>query len=398
MLSERACAVDIQAIRAELPGLSDNVYMNTGGVGPSPRPVNEALLGAYQRYQEHGPDHPDTKAWVAEQVELTRHRLARFLGVTEHELALLRSVSEGIDVVAWGRQWQPGDEVLITDQEHPTGMLPWYNLRDRFGIVVEQIPLTADSELLLDRIEQALTPRTRLLSFSHVTAENGLRLPAREITKLAHAHGVEVLYDGAQAVGQFPIDLYDMDVDYYCVTGHKWLLGGQGVGALYVRRDKLDDILVSWTGSSATAELDRVTGDHEWAQGARRFEFGNRFLPSYVAFGEAVAYINAVGTGVIETQAGEQADTLKRALAAIPGVHLLTPLEPELSTGIVGFEIAGLTGTDIAKHFWERWRIICRPAFGGRAVRISCAFFTTTDELQTVLEATRTLAAEASAA
>jgi L-cysteine/cystine lyase len=387
--------VDVQAIRAQIPGLAENVYMNTGGVGPSPEPVNEALVGTYNRFQEHGPDHPDTKAWVSEQVELTRHRLARFLGVTEHELALLRSVSEGIDVVAWGRQWQPGDEVIITDQEHPTGMLPWYNLRDRFGVEVKQVRLIDDRELLLDRIERQITPRTKLLSLSHVTAENGLRLPAKEITKLAHEHGVEVLYDGAQSVGQFPIDLYEMDVDYYCITGHKWLLGGQGVGALYVRRDRLNDILISWTGSSANATLNRATGDHEWLEGARRFEFGNRFWPSYVAFGEAVAFINNVGAGVIETQAGELADTLKRELVAIPGVTVLTPLDPDLSTGIVGFEIAGLTGTEIAKHFWERWRIICRPAFEGRSVRISCAFFTVSNELQTVLEATRTLAREA---
>ena len=387
--------MDVQAIRAQIPGLAENVYLNTGGVGPSPQPVNDALLGTYARYQEHGPDHPDTKAWVTEQVALTRHRLARFLGVTESEIALLRSVSEGIDVVAWGSQWRPGDEVIITDQEHPTGMLPWYNLRDRFGISVKQVRLTDDRETLLDRVEHAITPQTKLLSFSHVTAENGLRLPAKEITKLAHAHGVEVLYDGAQAVGQFPIDLYDMDVDYYCITGHKWLLGGQGVGALYVRRDKLDDILVSWTGSSATEELNRATGDHAWLEGARRFEFGNRFWPSYVAFGEAVAFINDVGTGVIESQAGESADTLKRKLAAIPGVTLLTPLDPDLSTGIVGFEIEGMTGTEIARHFWERWQIICRPAFQGRAVRISCAFFTVPDELQTVLEGTRALASEA---
>lgn len=386
--------MDTDEIRADIPGLAETVYLNTGGTGPSPQCVTDAVVDAYRYIQARGPDARPVKGWLSDQMEVTRDRLASFLGVSSDEIALLRSVSEGMNVVASGLAWQEGDEILLTDQEHPTGLLPWFNLRDRAGVTLKMVPLTDDRQELLKRIEEAITPRTHLLSMSHVTAENGLRLPAKEITDLAHSRDVQVLFDGAQSAGQFPIDLRQIGCDYYAMTGHKWLLGGLGVGALYIRSDRIDDLAVSWSGAGAVEELDRVTGEFRWQPGARRFEFGGRSRPLYFGLDSAVDYLQRIGPDQIEARAGELADGLKQELASIPNVTVLSPAEPSMSSGIVCFEISGVGGNEVVDALWERWQIVSRAAFQGRAIRLSVAFFTSPDELQTVIEAVRQVADE----
>jgi L-cysteine/cystine lyase len=387
--------LDLEAIRNEIPGLKETIYLNTGGTGPSPRRVTDAIVESYRFLEEHGPDARGVYDVVYGQAEAARERLARFVGAGIDEIAFTRSVSEGMNIVAWGLPWQAGDEVILSDHEHPTGLLPWFNLRDRLSIVVKQVPLDEDPDTLLQRLDDAITPRTRLLSLSHVTAENGLRLPARRICELAHARDVKVLFDGAQALGQFPLDLHQIGADFYAMTGHKWLLGGYGVGLFYVRRDQLDQLSVSWTGAGATEFLDHVTGEHRWLDGARRFEFGNRLLPSYLGMGEAADFLSEIGLDAIEARAGEQADALKQALRDIPGVTVLTPSDPSLSTGIVCFAIEGMTGDEIARQLRERRRIVCRAAFGHRAVRISVAFFVDAAETAAVVDVVQQLVEEA---
>ena len=387
--------MNLDQIRQDIPGLDANVYFNTGGTGPAPSRVLDAVSDAYRLMAEHGAEAPPVKQEIAARSESARASIAGLLGAKPDEVALLRSVSEGMNVVAMGLEWQPGDEIVLTDQEHPTGLLPWFNLRKRVPVEIKFVPLTNDPDELLTRFESAITPRTKLFSLSHVTAENGLRLPAKEITDLAHRHGVRVLYDGAQSVGQFPIDLHDIGADYYAVTGHKWLCGGMGVGAFYVRAELIEDLAVSWTGAGAVADLDRQSGDLTWQPGARRYEFGNRAWPVYHGLGAAVEYVQELGTDQIEAQAGELADGLKRDLDAITGVTVITPMDPTLSTGIVSFEIAGMAGPEVASALWDRWHIICRAAMHGTATRLSVAFFTNDAEIATARNAVATLANEA---
>ncbi|CAN5564742.1 aminotransferase class V-fold PLP-dependent enzyme [soil metagenome] len=389
--------MNLDQIRRDIPGIDANVYFNTGGTGPTSSQVAAAITDTYRLMESQGADAPPVKQEITARSEGTRDAIANLLGVDPDEIALLRSVSEGMNVVAQGLDWQAGDEIILTDQEHPTGLLPWFNLRRQVAVELKFVPLTNDPDELLQRFEAAITPRTILFSLSHVTAENGLRLPAKEIVDLAHRNGVQVLFDGAQSVGQFPISLREINADYYAMTGHKWLCGGQGVGAFYVRQDLIDDLDVSWTGSGAVAELDRVTGDFTWQPGARRFEFGNRAWPLYIGLGAAVDYIQELGTDQIEAQAGELADGLKRELDSIPGVTVITPMDPSLSTGIVSFTIDGMTGPEVAAALWDRWKIICRAAMQGTATRLSVAFFTSPSEIETARDAVATLAREAAA-
>jgi cysteine desulfurase / selenocysteine lyase len=384
--------MDVSEIRRGIPALGRTIYFNTGGTGPQPTKVTDEVIEAYRFIMQSGPDAQPVRQFVEDKVFDTRTWIARLLGSDASELTFTRSISEGINIVAWGIDWVPGDEVIITDQEHPSGLLPWYNLRERRGVHVKQLSLSADRDLLLQRLGALITPRTRLLALSHVTAENGLSLPVREISAIAHERQVPVLLDGAQAIGQFRVDLNDLNVDFYAVTGHKWALGGYGAGVLYIRHDVLDQLKVSWTGAGAELSLDRVTGEHSWRPNASRFEFGNRSWPLCIGLGVATEFLHDIGLEEIERRARYLAEYLLDGLSTISGVSIQREAGGVYSPGIVTFAIEGISGDDAVHALWDYDDIVCRAAFQGQAVRISVAFFNIESELNVLLDAVRALA------
>ena len=385
--------LDIDKIRGQIPALDKSIYMNTGGSGPMPRSAIDVIRDTYETTGTQGPDTPTVRGPIREQFEETRKTVARFFGVTPEEIALLRSVSEGLSTVAYGMEWSPGDEVIVTDEEHPSGIMIWLSLAEQKGIKVKKLPLVNDKTELLTGLDRLITDRTRLLCLSHVTTDTGTRLPAAEICSMSHDRGVPVAYDAAQSAGQFPIDLAEIDCDFYACTGHKWLLGGWGTGMFYVKREWVDRLNVSWTGSQA-GTWDRDTDELQFAESAHRFEFGGRHDPLYNAMDKALEFVDSIGVSEIEARVRVLTDRLKAGIAETSGVTLRSPESPEFSTGIVSFSVNGLTGTDLNAQMWERWRVLGRAALKGSAMRLSTAFFTSDQEIDTVISAMGTLANE----
>jgi selenocysteine lyase/cysteine desulfurase len=378
--------VNVDQVRQQIPALEQSVYLNTGGTGPSPVSVTDVVVSTHRRIVEGGPDSRPVRAFVAEQIEQARNSVSRFVGADPGEIAFIRSISEGVSAVAWGLDWKPGDEVIITDQEHPTGLMPWHVLQERAGINLRRVPARVGSTAFLEELSNTINDRTRLVAMSHVTCETGTRLPAAEISKLCHDRGVLVLFDGAQSVGQFPVDLHEIDADFYSFSGHKWLLAGLGTAALYVRQSSLDVLKMSWTGSGATETLDRHSGEFTWREDASRFEFGNRNWALVAGLGAAVEYVDQLGMPAIEGRVQELAGWFADQLAEIPGVVVHSPEDPSERTGIVTFEIQGVSGTDVFDLLWDRGKIVCRAALDKEAARISVALFTTQAELQAALD------------
>ncbi|MCH8185930.1 MAG: aminotransferase class V-fold PLP-dependent enzyme [Chloroflexi bacterium] len=385
--------LDIDQIRRQIPALDKSIYMNTGGSGPMPRSAIDVIRDTYETAGTQGPDIPTVRGPIREQFEETRKTVARFFGVTPEEIALLRSVSEGLSTVAYGMDWSPGDEVIVTDEEHPSGIMIWLSLAEQKGIKVKKLRLVNDKTELLAGLDRLITGRTRLLCLSHVTTDTGTRLPAAEICSMAHDRGVPVAYDAAQSAGQFPIDLAAIDCDFYACTGHKWLLGGWGTGIFYVKREWVERLNISWTGSQA-GTWDRDTDELQFADTAHRFEFGGRHDPLYNAMGNAIEFLDSTGLSEIEARVRVLTDRLKAGIAETSGVALRSPESPEFSTGIVTFSVNGLTGDDLNSQMWERWRVLGRAALKHSAMRLSTAFFTSDQEIDTVISAMGTLANE----
>ena len=219
----------------------DEIYLNNGTVGSSPAPVLKAVFDGYtstEKLDETDPE--DYPIWGYGPWNEFRDPLAAFVGCTRDEIALLRNATEANSYIANGVDMKPGDEVLMTDQEHPGGEQPWQLKAKRYGIVVKKVKLpepVQDAPQVLNLFGDAITPRTRVIFFSHITTVTGVVLPAKEICALARSKGVISAVDGAHVTGMMQLNVHDVGCDMYSSSPHKWLQAPKGSGFLYVRND-----------------------------------------------------------------------------------------------------------------------------------------------------------------
>ena len=386
--------MDLAHIRTGIPALANNIYLNTGTFGPMPTVVADEIRRAYGEIERQGTFSPGI-FWQMELegFEAVRGQVAALLHADPAELALTRNVTDGINIVLHGLDWRPGDQVILTDHEHPSGTVPWLALAERVGVELRWLELIDDADEIVARFQRLLGPRTRLAQLSHVSCLTGLRLPIERLCRLARQAGVLTLVDGAHAEGQFAVDLRALACDFYAACGHKWLLGPQGVGMLYVRREHIQRLRPVWLGWDVAQPFDRDARTYQLQDTAARFEQSTRAWPLYLAFGKAIEFVAGVDLGAIEARVqGLRSDFVAR-LQAIPGVTVLSPLDPALGTGLVTVRVTGWPYDALQQRLWERHRIITNVIREFDALRFSLAFFTSEDELNTVLRAIRELQA-----
>jgi selenocysteine lyase/cysteine desulfurase len=302
---------------------------------------------------------------------------------------LTRNTSDGINLAAFGLDWRPGDEVVLSDQEHPSGALPWLVLARRLGARVCVAPAADDPAETLQRFADHITPRTRLVFASHVTSLRGLRLPVAGICELAQRAGALAVVDGAHAVGQFAVAPRAIGADVYVTSGHKWLLGPQGASFAYIARERLEAIQPSWIGWGAQTDytLAGPQAGLRLLDSARRYEFGTRHWPVFPGLARAIRLIRDEATlPAIEARVRGLAARLKADLDNLPGAERLTPTEPERCAGAVCVRLAGAPA-DLKELLWERHRVIAAYDAEARCLRLSVAWFTTEAELEAALAA-----------
>jgi selenocysteine lyase/cysteine desulfurase len=380
--------------RQDIPALAHVTHLNTGGMAPMPRAVGDELLRLPAHVAEYGPGLLLAHAEELTRADWTHRQLAAFLGADPDEIACTTQFSTAVNIVVEGLPWQAGDEVLITDQEHPSLVTPLLNIARRFGVVIRRAPVSPDPATFLAGFAARLSDRTRLVAASHVTTEDGTILPAEAITRLAHERGALVLFDGAQSLGQFPVDVRAIGCDFYAFVGYKWLLGPYPSAGLYIRRDLLDRVGVTWTGSRATTSGGIDMTELDFIPGARRFEYGGRVFAHDSAMAVAATYVADLDLEAVAAHAHRLAGHLHRNFARIPGVAVRSQANPNDGTGIVTFSLEGVPGTTLALALRERWNILTRPALGGSSVRASVACFTAEADLDLLAEAVETVERE----
>src|ERR1700726_1593667 len=222
----------------------EEIYLNNGTVGSSPAPVLRAIFDGYNSTEKMDQQDPeDYPIWGYAAWNEFRDPLAQFLGCKRDEIALLRNATEANSYIANGIDMKPGDEVLMTDQEHPGGEHPWDLKAKRYGIVIRKITLprpVADAAQVLNLFNEAITPRTRVIFFSHITTFSGVVLPAKEICALAGSRGILSAVDGAHVPGMMHLNVHEIGCDLYSASPHKWLQATKGSGFLYVRDEVID--------------------------------------------------------------------------------------------------------------------------------------------------------------
>jgi selenocysteine lyase/cysteine desulfurase len=381
-------------IRQQFSIPPDEAYFNTGTLGACPRPVLDAVCNSMRdmektiAHYDYRPEHPEYIAGYRPQVEL-REKAGGILNAAAAEIALLQNATMAINFIANGLELKSGDEVLITDQEHPGSMGPWDLRAKREGIVVRKLAIpvpTPDPQTIVNIFTGAIGPRTRVMAVPHVTSRYGIVMPVRELCDLGRARGVFTLLDGAQAVGQLRVDVKKIGCDAYACSPHKWLLAPPGNGLLYVRADREKDI---WA-TLASAHWD----DYEPANGLfRLMQFGTGNAALLAGLDAALDFYRRVGPEKIERRTILLADSLRHGLQTIKGLTISSPLHPALAGAIVTYGVDGLAGQKLQDELWNRKKYRVR-AQSGSLVRQSVHFYNSPEEIEGTLEVVKSLAAK----
>ena len=286
-------------------------YMNNASLGMPPGIVVNAIRDGYKAISEeplHGKH--DLQKTIADKVIPA---LAKMFNTMPEEIVLTRNASEALYLQTIGTQLQPGDEVIITSQEHPAGLKPWEYRSQKDGIIIKKVfipsPLTSESDVV-DRLSSSITSKTKAISFCHIT-RGGHLYPVKKIVSMAKDRNILTLVDGAQAVGQFKIDIHDLGCDAYSVSLHKWILAPSGTGFLYIRKSSRGRIKSAF---SMDTTLDSPAFGPP----------GTKDFPVRAAILPALDFVNSIGVDNIEKRCRYLSDYLKKGLEEIKGVKLLS--------------------------------------------------------------------------
>lgn len=386
--------MDIEALRRQIPTTRQAAYLNTGWAGPNPVSVVEAITAQLQAELEDGPASPATIARGKTLESDVRAALAAFLRVAPEEVIPTQNTTAGLNLVAGGLDWRPGDHVVTCSLEHPSVLGVCHGLGQRHGARVTVVQLQPQDETasILEKFAEAIEPGTRLLALSHVQYSCGLRVPVEELIPLAHQRGARVMLDGAQTVGQVDLDLHRLGVDYYSGPGQKWLLGPQGTGVLYVRADLIAE-LQPVAGSFRSVESVEERGDVAFRTGDLVKLLTGTDSPALLAgLKAALEFVSKVGTACTEARSRELGQQLKGRLSEAPGVTLTCPTDPARSSGLVTCAIEGQEPAQVVQRLWSEERIAARAVRHPSAVRFCTAFFNTEEEVDRAAAAVRRIA------
>ena len=357
------------------PGL---VYLQTGSLGPTPRPVMNRTIAAWRELERN----PVARGYgdLEHALDTVRGQAADFLGCTVDEIVLTTCTTDGMSRTALGLGLAAGDRVLTTDQEHSGGRSCWDFLARTRGVVVDEVkivPRENDAAAIVERFARAITPRTKVLSFSHLLSSTGLRLPVAELSALARAHGCVSVVDGAQAVGGVAVNVKQLACDVYATSGHKWLLAPKGTGLLYVNATL-----------GGRLELITLQLGHAAYTGAT----GVTNIPGVIGLGAALDYANTRGIAAIESHNLSLRARLDTALASVPKLEIVSAREPTLASPLLSYRLPdSVKALDLYQRLADKRHVIVKvvPTNWFNGQRISTHLFNTEADVDALVAALR---------
>ena len=357
----------------------DEVYLNNGTVGSSPAPVLRAVFEAYSQTEKMDQKDPeDYPIWGYADWNEFRDPLASFVGCRRDEIALLRNATEANSYIANGIDMKPGDEVLMTDQEHPGGEQPWQLKAKRYGIVVKKVTLPKPVESagqVLNLFDAQITSRTRVLFFSHITTVTGVVLPVKDLCDLARSKGILSAVDGAHVPGMMQLNVSALHCDMYSASPHKWLQAPKGSGFLYVRDDVIDRL---W--NTIVTE-----GWDEPKLRAERFQrIGSSNVPSLYGLKAAIELANQIGMARIEARHRHLADYILGEMTR-RGAQSWTSPDPALRCAIATVNVPPIARMDLENWMWKQHKIRIRGGEPSK-LRLSTPYYLQKKDIDRFLE------------
>ncbi|HEX2033830.1 MAG TPA: cysteine desulfurase [Chloroflexota bacterium] len=345
--------LDVASIRRDFPILSTEinghplVYLDNGATSQKPRQVIDALVRYYT--QDNANVHRSAHTLgvrVSEQYEGARAKLARFIGApSASEVVFTRNTTEALNLVAysWGMQHiGPGDEIVLSQFEHHSNLVPWQQLAMVKGAQLKFVPLPPSYEFDLAAYAELLTPRVKLVAVPHVSNVLGTVVPVAEVSRLAHQVGAVVVVDGAQSAPHMPVDLAALGCDFFALSSHK-MLGPTGVGVLWGRMALLEEMPPFLTGGMMIGDVEWTKST--WAPVPTKFEAGTPNIADVIAFGAAVDYLEALGMDRVRQH---ERELTRYALEVLPQAHpeieIYGPQDLDLRGGVISFNLRSREG------------------------------------------------------
>jgi isopenicillin-N epimerase len=361
----------------------DVIFLNAANLCPSPLPVVESLYQQTKGY-EANPSPTVRSGLMRDGREAARDLLATMLGVTKEEIVITRNTSEGNNYVSSGLALGPEDEVIVYADNHPTNLTAWREKAKRFGFTVTTVPTVSPhpgTQAYVDMFAKAITPKTRLIGFTHLSSNSGDLFPAKEICAMARSRGVLTLLDGAQTFGALNVNLGDIKPDFYTGSAHKWPCGPKECGVMFVNKDVHDRIWPS------------VIGVYPGAVGiSQKLEgMGQRDDARLVAFAESIRFRESIGRPVIDERLRQLSGYLITELKKLDGVQVYTDPAPDRSANIVVFKPGTLDPRRFATALGTNEGVVATVRAGQDrpGLRVSPHLYNTMDEMTRLVGATK---------
>jgi L-cysteine/cystine lyase len=382
--TEQSSKVD--AIRAEMPYASSHVFLNAGSFGPIPQRTMDAIQEYMQLEFEQGRSFQRE----AETKTTAREAAAAAFNTPVKTVALTRHTTDGMNIGIMGLNWEPGDELIITDTEHPGGQYPSYVVARRFGVQMRRVNLGDGTGDVVGAVEAAITPKTRMIVTSHLTWNTGSVLPVQEIQELANKHNLILVCDAAQSAGSIPANLGEMGIDVYATPGQKWLCGPEGTGATFISERGIERLNQTVVGGSSMqyGAIEHLGGYVLPNPGANRFEVAGVNQPAIAGYTSSVSWISQeLGMEWVHQRISELGQYAWDKLANIDGVTVLTP--KDRMAGLVSFTVEGVEPPALVERLAQD-KVIIRNIGFPVCSRLSASFYNTEEDIDQAASAIET--------
>lgn len=365
---------NLTEVRNQLPAVQASAYLNTGSYGPLSRAAATAIAEESRQQLEIGRLASMGESGQSIGASL-RAGFARIFGCGSDEVALTHHTTDGMNIATWGVQYRPGDEIVTNSWEHPGGLLPVFAAARRFDLKVRMVSLDKedDEETILAKFDRVIGPRTKLVSVTHVSWKTGTILPIDRLAELVHPHGGLLAVDGAQSGGAICLDMSSSGADFYAIPGQKWLCGPEGIGALYVNRERTGDLLQTYVGYPSLRDGGAYdeTGIFLPPHGAKRYEVGTTYRPAMAGMLSGLQWLEDLGLDWVYDRTQEATQMTREVLSAIPAVRLLhTPTH----AGLTSFTIDGISPSAAVERLAEAG-VLIRSVPDPDLIRVSSHFF-----------------------
>jgi L-cysteine/cystine lyase len=357
-------------------------FFNNGTIGPSPLVVQKVI-------QERIAHVNSTTSYTGFERIALKH-LASLINADEGEVAITQNVTNGINIAAWAFDLKPGDEVIISDQEHVGNAIPWLNRQQQDGIklVVMSIPPTAEE--CLKMVESKITKNTKIIALPHITCTTGQVLPIKKICELASRNNIRTCIDGAHGLGCLNLDIKDLDCDVYATCAHKWLLGPKGVGALFVKKSLIQEMKVMFAGGHTDLGWEIGTENVQFdgfKSDAHRFFYGTQNSALHAGLAAACMFMESIGKQRVENRIRELNQYTFNKLKTLKGFKIVSPEEEASRAGMVSVKLDSIqqTKTLYSKLSLNSWVVRYVGESDLHAMRISTHIYNSQDQIDLLI-------------